>query len=57
MADDPSPYVSQFGQDQFLDQELFRGAEDLFFVEIGSADPVQINNTYFSNSSGVGGGC
>ena len=47
MADDPSPYVSQFGQDQFLDQQLFRGAEDLFFVEIGSADPVQINNTYF----------
>ena len=47
MAEDPSPYVSQFGQDQFLDQQLFRGAEDLFFVEIGSADPVQINNTYF----------
>ena len=47
MADDPSPYVSQFGQDQFLDQQLFRGAEYLFFVEIGSADPVQINNTYF----------
>ena len=47
MADAPSPYVSQFGQDQFLDQQLFRGAEDLFFVEIGSADPVQINNTYF----------
>jgi len=39
--------VSQFGQDQFLDQELFGGAEGLFFVEIGSADPVQINNTYF----------
>lgn len=47
MAEDPSPYVSQFGQDQFLDQQLFRGAEDFFFVEIGSADPVQINNTYF----------
>ena len=47
MADDPSPYVSQLGQDQFLDLELFRGAEDLFFVEVGSADPVQINNTYF----------
>ena len=47
MAEDPSPSVSQFGQDQFLDQHLFRGAEDLFFVEIGSADPVQINNTYF----------
>lgn len=46
MIDDPSPYVSQFGQDQFLDQELFGGAEGLFFVEIGSADPVQINNTY-----------
>lgn len=47
MVDNPSPYVSQFGQDRFLDQELFRGAQDLFFVEIGSADPVQINNTYF----------
>lgn len=47
MAHDSSPYVSQFGQDQFLDRELFGGAEGLFFVEIGSADPVQINNTYF----------
>lgn len=50
MADAPSAYVSQFGQDRFLDQQLFCGAQNLFFVEIGSADPVQINNTFFLES-------
>lgn len=37
---------SQFGQDTFLDKELFRGEEGLFFVEIGSAEPIELNNTY-----------
>jgi FkbM family methyltransferase len=50
VAEAPSAYLSQFGQDQFLDQQLFCGAENLFFVEIGSADPVQINNTFFLES-------
>lgn len=42
-----SGYVSQFGQDAFLEQRIFCGAENLLFVEIGSADPVEINNTCF----------
>ena len=40
-------YHSQFGQDEFLDKYVFKGARDLFFVEIGSADPVNINNTFY----------
>ena len=47
MNDPSTGYVSQFGQDACLDQQIFLGAENLFFVEIGSADPVEINNTYF----------
>jgi FkbM family methyltransferase len=47
MHDPSAGYVSQFGQDACLDQRVFCGAENLFFVEIGSADPVDINNTYF----------
>jgi len=40
-------FYSQFGQDAFLDKELFKEEEGLFFVEIGSAEPVDLNNTYF----------
>ncbi len=40
-------YHSQFGQDKFLDNEIFVKAESLVFVEIGSADPIELNNTYF----------
>jgi hypothetical protein len=37
--------VSQFGQDACLDQSVFCGGVNLFCMEIGSADPVEINNT------------
>jgi FkbM family methyltransferase len=38
---------SQFGQDKFLDENVFKHAEGLSFVEIGSAEPIELNNTYF----------
>jgi hypothetical protein len=40
-------YNSQFGQDEFLDNIIFKNAENLSFAEIGAADPIEINNTYF----------
>lgn len=43
-------YNSQFGQDETLDNKVFNHAEKLFFVEIGSAEPIKINNTYFFES-------
>jgi FkbM family methyltransferase len=40
-------YNSQFGQDRFLDEHVFKRAEGLTFVEIGSAEPIELNNSYF----------
>ncbi len=40
-------YNSQFGQDEFLNTKVFQEAKNLTFIEIGSADPIKINNTYF----------
>ena len=40
-------YNGQFGQDQYLDEKIFKGRRDGLFVEIGSAEPVQLNNTFY----------
>ncbi len=40
-------YFSQFGQDKFLDQEIFKGMKKGFFVDIGAYDGITVSNTYF----------
>ncbi len=40
-------YMSQFGQDRFIDQHLFAGKRGGFFVDIGAYDGVTISNTHF----------
>jgi FkbM family methyltransferase len=38
-------YVSQYGQDEFLDKKIFKGFMNGFFVDVGAHDGVSINNT------------
>ena len=40
-------YFSQFGQDRFIDQHVFRGLTGGTFVEIGAFDGITHSNTYF----------
>jgi len=40
-------YHSQYGQDRFLDQEIFRGYRRGVFVEVGAWDGVDLSNTVF----------
>lgn len=40
-------YVSQDGQDVFLDREIFRGRRAGIFVDIGANDGVTLSNTWF----------
>ncbi len=39
-------YLSQFGQDAWVFGEVFNGKRNGYFIEIGSADGISINNTY-----------
>ncbi|MGI8984553.1 MAG: FkbM family methyltransferase, partial [Acidimicrobiales bacterium] len=38
-------YHSQYGQDQFLDNEVFRGQRGGVFVDVGANDGVSFSNT------------
>ena len=40
-------YHSQYGQDRYFDQEIFKGKTNGFFLEIGSDDGISLSNTYF----------
>ena len=40
-------YHSQYGQDVFLDTEVFKGMENGIFVEIGAYDGVRFSNSLF----------
>jgi FkbM family methyltransferase len=40
-------YYSQYGQDQYLDQKLFKGKEKGVFLDIGAYDGVEYSNTCF----------
>jgi FkbM family methyltransferase len=40
-------YFSQAGQDQFLNEVVFKGKRGGIFVEIGAADGIAFSNTYF----------
>lgn len=39
-------YYSQFGQDKFIIEKIFKGMSDGFFLDIGAGDGVHISNTY-----------
>ena len=41
------PYYSQFGQDKYLNEEVFRNKTNGVFVEIGAYDGIKLSNTYF----------
>lgn len=42
-----SEYFSQEGQDLYVDNDVFRGATDLKFVDVGAHDGKTLNNTLF----------
>lgn len=39
-------YKSQYGQDKFLIENVFKHIKDGYFVEIGAGDGIHISNTY-----------
>lgn len=48
--DYPKPingYFSQRGQDKFLNELIFKGKRNGFFVEVGAHDGISFSNTYF----------
>ena len=40
-------YHSQVGQDKFINEKVFRGLRNGYFVEIGAFDGVTFSNSYF----------
>jgi FkbM family methyltransferase len=40
-------YYSQHGQDQYLNEHIFKGKRDGVFVDIGAHDGITLSNTYF----------
>lgn len=40
-------YYSQIGQDKFLNENIFNGKEDGFFVDIGAHNGITFSNSYF----------
>ena len=40
-------YYSQFKQDQFLEEVVFKGYKNGTFVDVGAHDGVSINNTLY----------
>lgn len=44
---EPSSFHSQDGQDEFLENQIFRGFKNGFFVDVGAHDGISFNNTLF----------
>ena len=45
-------YSSQFGQDEYLETNIFKGLKDGFFIDVGAHDGISINNTiYFEKNN------
>lgn len=42
-----SSFFSQFGQDEYLETHVFKGATGGFFVDVGAHNGITINNTLF----------
>ena len=42
-----TPYNSQFFQDYIMDNCIFMGKKNGFFLDVGGNDPIKINNTYY----------
>jgi FkbM family methyltransferase len=40
-------YYSQIGQDKYVNERIFQGMENGFFVDIGAHDGISISNSYF----------
>ena len=40
-------YYSQIGQDKYINEKIFRGMENGFFVDIGAHDGITFSNSYF----------
>lgn len=40
-------YYSQYGQDKFLNEKIFKNKKNGVFIDIGAHDGITINNTYF----------
>jgi len=40
-------YHSQYQQDKYLDENVFKKKENGFFLDIGAHDGISLNNTYF----------
>jgi len=40
-------YYSQYGQDKFLDEKIFKGKKNGVFIEIGADDGITNSNSYF----------
>src|SRR5882724_8310898 len=47
MAQMDNKYYSQYGQDKYLNEKIFRGKPDGFFVEVGAHDGISFSNGYF----------
>lgn len=45
-------YKSQYGQDFFLDQVIFKNKESGFFLDIGANHPIHLSNSYFFEKAG-----
>lgn len=48
-------YYSQFNQDKFINENVFRNKTDGFFVDIGASDPINASNTLFFEELGWSG--
>jgi len=40
-------YYSQFGQDKYLNEEIFHHKKNGIFIDVGAYDGIMISNTYF----------
>ena len=43
----PLEFYSQFNQDTFLEEHVFRGFRNGIYMDVGAHDGVTINNTLF----------
>lgn len=48
-------YFSQYKQDQYLNENVFKNKTTGFFLDIGASHPKELNNTYFFENLGWDG--